>query len=83
MEESKNLCKAMAEAFREIEGAVKDKANPFFRSKYADLGNVVDAIKPALTNHGLWFLQKVHPTPASPLLKLSLCMSLGKLCLVE
>ena len=58
-----SLCKAMAEAFREIEGAVKDKDNPFFRSKYADLGNVVDAIKPALANHGLWFIQKIHPTP--------------------
>jgi hypothetical protein len=59
----KELCKAMAEAFKEIEGAVKDKNNPFFRSKYADLGNVVDAIKPALSNHGLWFIQKIHPTP--------------------
>lgn len=55
-----NLAKAMAEAFKAIEGAVKDKTNPHFRSKYADLGNVVDAIKPALSKNNLWFTQISH-----------------------
>lgn len=58
-----NLAKAMASAFPEIEGAVKDKTNPHFRTKYADLGNVVDAIKPALSKHGLWFCQVAHNIP--------------------
>ena len=49
---------AMARAFAQIEGAVKGKTNPAFRSKYADLAAVVDAIKPALCEHGLWFLQR-------------------------
>lgn len=57
------LHKAMAEAFVKIEGAVKDKENPHFRSKYADLGNVVEAIKPALASSGLWFTQVIHNTP--------------------
>ena len=52
-----NLSAAMAKAFQKIEGAVKDKTNPHFKSKYADLGNVVDAVKPALAEHGLWFSQ--------------------------
>lgn len=52
-----NLSKAMSQAFAEIENASKDKTNPHFRSKYADLGNVVDAVKPALLKHGLWFSQ--------------------------
>lgn len=52
-----NLSVAMAKAFPEIENAAKDKTNPHFRSKYADLGNVVDAVKPALQKHGLWFSQ--------------------------
>jgi len=56
----KELFAAMALAFPEIEGAAKDKANPHFRSKYADLGNVVEAIKPALTKHGLFFVQMTH-----------------------
>lgn len=54
------LFAAMAAAFPEIEGATKEKNNPAFRSKYADLGSVVDAIKPALVKHGLWFAQKTH-----------------------
>jgi len=52
-----NISAAMSLAFADIEGAVKDKTNPHFRSKYADLGNVVDAVKPALLKHGLWFSQ--------------------------
>ena len=61
----KELCKAMAEAFPEIEGAIKDKTNPHYGSKYADLGNVIDAIKPALAKRGLWFIQTMHPTPGA------------------
>jgi len=55
--EQSAICKAMAAAFPEIAGAVKDKTNPAFRSKYADIGAVIDAIKPALANHKLWFSQ--------------------------
>jgi len=56
----KELSAAMAKAFAQIEGAAKGKVNPAFRSKYADLGSVIDAIKPALTEHGLWFRQVTH-----------------------
>ena len=59
----KELYKAMSEAFHEIEGAVKDKDNQFFKTKYADLGSVIDAIKPALKSRGLWFTQVIHSTP--------------------
>lgn len=57
----KELSLAMALAFAKIEGAIKGKTNPAFRSKYADLAAVVDAIKPALSEHGLWFRQISHP----------------------
>jgi len=60
MESIKELAAAYCKAHALIEGAVKDKTNPAFRSKYADLGNVVDAIKPALTKHGLAFVQCPH-----------------------
>jgi hypothetical protein len=59
-ESIKELATAYALAQKEIEGAAKDKVNPAFRSKYADLGSVVDAIKPALSSHGLSFLQSSH-----------------------
>jgi hypothetical protein len=52
---------AMASAFAEIEAATKDKTNPHFKSKYADLGSVIDAIKPALIRYGLFFAQRSHP----------------------
>lgn len=51
---------AFVKAQAEIEKASKEKTNPHFRSKYADLGAVVDAIKPALEKHGLAFMQKFH-----------------------
>lgn len=51
---------AFVKAQAEIEKASKDKTNSHFRSKYADLGAVVDAIKPALEKHGLAFMQKFH-----------------------
>jgi len=59
----KELCKAMAEAFSDIQVAITDSVNPHFKSKYANLASIVAAIKPALKDRGLWFMQKVHSTP--------------------
>lgn len=56
------LAKAMALAFAEIESATKSALNPHFKSKYADITSVIEAIKPALIAHGLFFTQ--HPRPA-------------------
>lgn len=57
-----SLHSAMALAFGEIEAATKAANNPHFKSKYADIGAVIDAIKPALVKHGLFFTQ--HPQPS-------------------
>jgi hypothetical protein len=48
-------------AFAEIEGAAKDKVNPHFKSKYADLSSVIDAIKPVLARHNLAVYQRCNP----------------------
>lgn len=61
----KELAAAMAKAFPEIEGATKDSENPAFKQggkalKYADLSSVVEAVKPALAKHDLWFSQMTH-----------------------
>jgi hypothetical protein len=53
----KNLFAALVKAQSEISAAVKDSTNPHFKSKYADLASVVSAIKPALSKHGLGFVQ--------------------------
>lgn len=59
-ESIKAISMAFCKAQPKIAGASKDKTNPAFRSKYADLSSVVDAIKPALGDNGLSFVQIPH-----------------------
>lgn len=62
--EQATLASAMALAFGEIEGATKAAAGQVGQQKYkyADLTAVIDAIKPALIRHSLFFTQ--HPQPS-------------------
>ncbi len=53
------LVKALVAARKEIGGAKKGSENPHFRSKYADLSAVIDAVKVPLENHGLTFVQDI------------------------
>ena len=60
MEMSENineLAEALCKAQAEMGAAVKGAENPFFKSKYADLGEVVRAIKQPFANHGLSYTQ--------------------------
>lgn len=59
-EQINELAAAMAKAQGSIEGAVKDKNNPAFRSKYADLGAVWDAVREPLAKNGLSVVQFPH-----------------------
>jgi hypothetical protein len=52
----------MALAFAEIEAATKSAVNPHFKSKYADLGSIIEAIKPPLIKHRLFFTQRCQPS---------------------
>lgn len=52
-QELKELATALAKAQAVMEGAKKDSANPFFKSKYADLQSVWEACRNALTEQGL------------------------------
>ena len=56
-ESIKNLAAAMAAAQSEMGAAIKGASNPFFKSKYADLGSVIQAIKPHFAKHGLSYVQ--------------------------
>jgi len=47
------LTAALAKAQEAIKGAVKGKANPHFKSKYADLAALWDAVREPLTKNGL------------------------------
>jgi hypothetical protein len=53
---------AMALAFAEIEAATKSADNPFFKSKYADLGAIIGTVKPALVKYRLFVTQHCHPS---------------------
>lgn len=54
------IAKALAAAQGEMNGAVKNAANPFFKSKYADLASVWDAIRGPFTKNGLAIVQTTH-----------------------
>ena len=75
---SVKLFSAMAKAFPDIENATKDKVNPAFRSKYADLGAVVEAIKPALVSNDLWFAQVTHEHPGGVCVETIVCHASGE-----
>lgn len=53
---------AMARAFGEMRAAARTRLNSHFKSRYADLGDVLDAIRPALVAHDLWVSQSTEPT---------------------
>src|ERR1700742_2994944 len=54
------LMGALAKAQGEMEVAGKDSANPFFKSKYADLASIVSASRPYLAKNGLSVMQKIE-----------------------
>jgi ERF superfamily len=59
--EQKNIAAALVKAQRSFGTALKDKTNPAFRSKYADLGACIDAVMGALNVAGIALIQRQHP----------------------
>lgn len=47
------LSKALAKAQNEVENAGKNASNPHFRSKYADLAEVLNTVRPIFSSNGL------------------------------
>lgn len=56
------IAPALLQAQRAITFAVKDAKNPHFKTTYADLSAVIDAVKPALNEAGIAFLQMPAPS---------------------
>lgn len=48
---------ALSKAQGELENAAKTSSNPHFKSKYADLAEVLNTIRPVFSAHGLSLLQ--------------------------
>jgi hypothetical protein len=57
------LAAALSKAQGEMQAAIKDKVNPFYKSAYADLGSVWDAARPVLSKYGLCVLQTTEMLP--------------------
>lgn len=56
------LAKALAKAQGEMDTAKKDSTNPHFKSKYADITSVIEAIREPLSRNGLAFIQPIERT---------------------
>ena len=59
MTEHRNVYAALAAAQSEMDAAVKGSVNPAFKSRYADLADVVQACRPALNKNGLAFFHQM------------------------
>lgn len=56
-EQINEIAAALAKAQAVIKNPAKDKKNPHFKSNYADLASGLEVIRPALSAHGVAFLQ--------------------------
>lgn len=72
------LAAALAKAQAEMSGAAKDSANPYFKSKYADLQSVWSACRKPLTDNGLSVIQTSQPTKHGLMLVTTLAHSSGE-----
>jgi len=55
----KDLCAALAKAQAEIKIAGLTKENPYFKSRYADLAEMIKVSRPSLTKNGLSIVQQI------------------------
>jgi hypothetical protein len=58
-EEKSELISALAKVLPMVGGVKKNSRNPHFKSKYADLSNIIEAIRP-LANEGVWYRQALR-----------------------
>ena len=56
-ESIKNIAKALAQFQAEVKNPANTETNPYFKSKYAPLNNILNLVRPLLSKHGLSILQ--------------------------
>lgn len=77
-EQINELAAALAIAQGKITGALKDSANPFFKSKYADLASVWDACREHLSANGLAVIQTTEDVESGICVKTTLAHKSGQ-----
>jgi hypothetical protein len=61
-ESIKQIAEALVSAQKEIRFAAKDSTNPHFKSKYANINSVIEAVKKPLNDNGIAILQSLSPS---------------------
>ena len=77
-EDIRDIAKALVAAQQKIGSAAKSGDNPFFKSTYADLMDVINAVKGPLNAEGIAFLQPVHYENGKPVVKTILLHTTGQ-----
>lgn len=72
------ISSALAKAQGKIQPASKDKSNPFFKSKYADLSSCWEACREALSENGICVTQPITISPNGMTLTTILAHSSGQ-----
>ncbi len=78
MENMNELASALIEAQKQMGAAKKGATNPFFKSKFADLGNIIEAIKDPLLSNGICYVQTVESDNGNNYLRTSLIHKSGQ-----
>jgi len=77
--ELKELFTALAKAQGEMKSAQLSSENPYFKSKYADLNELIKTSRPALSKNGLSVIQQILPNEdGQNILHTLLCHSSGE-----
>lgn len=82
-EQINELATALAKAQGAMENAAKNKANPHFKSKYADLAAILDAIRAPLSANGLSTVQTMAIAERCIVLRTTLLHSSGQYIATE
>ncbi len=73
-----DIAEALAQAREEFKPVKKDKTNPFYKSKYADLEGIIAATAPALAKQGIVVIQSPSTTEHTVMVTTLLAHSSGQ-----
>jgi len=59
--ENASIYEALIEARKGFKAVKKDSTNPFYKSRYASLGAIIEAIEQPMLENGLWFRFEEEP----------------------
>ena len=76
--ETNKIVSALLKAQKEMGNAKKDSNNPFFKSKYADLNSVREAVMPLLNENGILVLQPMVTVDGNEYIKTVLLHESGE-----